>query len=716
MGNSLSSINIGFNVNLKQFQTQMQQVSSEMKRVGGQMQQMGKTMSTYLTAPLVAFAGVSAHLWDVQEQAIAQVRQGIQTTGGAAGKTLEELQALASQMQDKSLYGDEAILKDVTAQLLTFTSITGEQFDRTQQAALDLATRLGGDLKSASIQLGKALNDPAKNLSALSRSGIQFTASQKDMIYSLWAAGDAAQAQSIILEELERQYGGSAQAAAEAGLGPLKQLKNSWGDFMEQIGEVIGKAILPLVDKLKHVVKWLQDLSPEVKKVIVIVGGFAAAIGPALLALGTMAKMLSGLALVATPVGAAFAGIALAVGAAVALIIANWEPIKAYFTTGEGAAMWQQLKEIVSGIFESIKTIVGRGVELVKAIWSRFGGDISAMAGMQFKALMNTFQSALQIIGDIWATATYFIQGDWDNMWKSLKNIFVTFINWMISSMATFAKVLLYPIERIASAMGKDGLASKLQEVQQAIDFYADKLMLARYETDEAEKSTINLSESVGELATQVAQIDPVPIQEVTEALREAEALINLNAKSIDVTKGASVMPKIRTDQVQVVPLKIEEYKDEMQFLQDRMQAIGGELSSLFDESISGIIDGTYEMDNAFQDFFKNLQTQLIQAISKFLVLKAVSGIFGLASGGTTGFFGSMFGVPALATGGIVTGPTLAMVGEGGESEVVMPLSQLYKTLKNYGGAGHVQVSGEFRLSGDTAAAIIERNNYKNSR
>lgn len=716
MGNSLSSINIGFNVNLKQFQTQMQQVSSEMKRVGGQMQQMGKTMSTYLTAPLVAFAGVSAHLWDVQEQAIAQVRQGIQTTGGAAGKTLEELQALASQMQDKSLYGDEAILKDVTAQLLTFTSITGEQFDRTQQAALDLATRLGGDLKSASIQLGKALNDPAKNLSALSRSGIQFTASQKDMIYSLWAAGDAAQAQSIILEELERQYGGSAQAAAEAGLGPLKQLKNSWGDFMEQIGEVIGKAILPLVDKLKHVVKWLQDLSPEVKKVIVIVGGLVAAIGPALLALGTMAKMLSGLALVATPVGAAFAGIALAVGAAVALIIANWEPIKAYFTTGPGAEMWMQLKEIVAGVFESIQTIVGKGVELVKAIWARFGGDISAMAGMQFKGLLNTVQSAMQIIGDIFSTISYFIQGDWDNMWKSLKNIFVTFINWMISSMATFAKVLLYPIERIASAMGKDGLASKLQEVQQAIDFYADKLMLARYETDEAEKSTINLSESVGELATQVAQIDPVPIQEVTEALREAEALINLNAKGFDVTKGASVMPKIKTDQVQVVPLKIEEYKDEMQFLQDRMQAIGGELSSLFDESISGIIDGTYEMDNAFQDFFKNLQTQLIQAISKFLVLKAVSGIFGLASGGTTGFFGSMFGVPALATGGIVTGPTLAMVGEGGESEVVMPLSELYKTLKYYGGAGHVQVSGEFRLSGDTAAAIIERNNYKNSR
>jgi hypothetical protein len=57
---------------------------------------------------------------------------------------------MASDLQGKTLFGDEVILKDATAQLLTFTNIAGEQFARTQLAALNLATRLDGDLKSAS--------------------------------------------------------------------------------------------------------------------------------------------------------------------------------------------------------------------------------------------------------------------------------------------------------------------------------------------------------------------------------------------------------------------------------------------------------------------------------------------------------------------------------------------------------------------------------------
>lgn len=41
--------------------------------------------------------------------------------------------------------------------------------------------------------------------------------------------------------------------------------------------------------------------------------------------------------------------------------------------------------------------------------------------------------------------------------------------------------------------------------------------------------------------------------------------------------------------------------------------------------------------------------------------------------------------VPALASGGIVTSPTLAMIGEGSESEAVFPLSKLEEFLTNYG-------------------------------
>ena len=186
-------------------------------------QNVGRNLTMGLTAPLGIMAVQSVKAFDAQAKAIAQVEQGLKSTSGQVGFTSAELQKMASDLQTKTLFGDEVILKDATAQLLTFTNIAGDNFARTQKVALDLATRLDGALKSASIQLGKALNDPVANLSALSRSGIQFSADKKEVIKSLAETGQLAEAQGVILEELERQYGGSAEAAALAGTGPFTQ-------------------------------------------------------------------------------------------------------------------------------------------------------------------------------------------------------------------------------------------------------------------------------------------------------------------------------------------------------------------------------------------------------------------------------------------------------------------------------------------------------------
>ncbi|QOD60658.1 phage tail tape measure protein [Polaribacter haliotis] len=292
----LASINIKFSADLKQFSTKMQSATRSMKKMGKQMQSIGAGLSVGVTAPFVAFGAIALKNWDKQEQAIAQVNAGLQSTGGLVGYTSEELQKMASELQNNSLFGDEEILENATAQLLTFTNIAGDQFARTQQAAIDLSTRLGGDLKSASIQLGKALNDPVANLSALSRSGIQFTKDQKETINSLVSTNRLADAQTIILDELAKQYGGAGEAAAKAGLGGFKQLQNTIGDVTEEFGSIIAEAILPFVGKIKEVVASFQALSPETKKNIVIFGSFAASLGPLLVALGfLMTTVIPGL-------------------------------------------------------------------------------------------------------------------------------------------------------------------------------------------------------------------------------------------------------------------------------------------------------------------------------------------------------------------------------------------------------------------------------------
>lgn len=167
-----------------------------------------------------------------QEFALAQLKQGLVSTNQAAGKSLAQLQKDAADLQKVTLFGDEQIAT-AQAQLLTFTGIAGEQFTRTTELAADMATRFGTDMKSAVLQLGKALNDPVKNLSALSRAGIQFTDQQKQMINQLVRSNRLVDAQKIILKELETQFGGSARAARDTFGGALVGLKNAAGDLLE---------------------------------------------------------------------------------------------------------------------------------------------------------------------------------------------------------------------------------------------------------------------------------------------------------------------------------------------------------------------------------------------------------------------------------------------------------------------------------------------------
>jgi len=276
----------------KQFQSRLRKATKSMGQFGKQMQKTGKSLARNLTLPIIALGAASVKAFDNQQKALAQVEAGIISTGNAAGFTSKELQKMASDLQAKTLFGDEVILKDATAQLLTFTNIAGTQFERTQIAALNLATRLDGDLKSASIQLGKALNDPIANLSALSRSGIQFSQDQKQVIKSLAETGRLAEAQTIILNELEKQYGGAAEAAAKAGLGPFQQLKNELGDVSEEFGKLILESIEPLKTSLQGLVKGLRSLSTENKQIAVKFAGIAAVVGPLLIIFGKVITAL----------------------------------------------------------------------------------------------------------------------------------------------------------------------------------------------------------------------------------------------------------------------------------------------------------------------------------------------------------------------------------------------------------------------------------------
>lgn len=305
---------------LRQVKGAVAGLEEQARRAGRAMRGIGAGLSVGITAPLSLLAKQSVTLFDTQIQAQNAVAQAITSTGGAAGRSLGQLKSFASELQGLTTFGDEDILRNVTAPLLTFTKVQDETFDRAQSNILDMATLLKMDLKSASLLVGKALNDPIKGLSALSRSGITFSESQKAVIKSLVETGDVASAQALILNELETQFQGQAAAAAASPLGKWRQLKNAIGDVKEELGREIAPFLTPLTRSVQTAVNWFSALPRPIKQTIVVVGGLAAGVGPLVGLVGLMTigitaaagafKALT-LAMLTNPIGLIITGVAL---------------------------------------------------------------------------------------------------------------------------------------------------------------------------------------------------------------------------------------------------------------------------------------------------------------------------------------------------------------------------------------------------------------------
>lgn len=221
--------------------------------LGGISKGLGNIMSTaagFITGQVLMNAGAAitdmfaSTITEATEAqtSLAQLNAALKSTGGAAGLSSEELQDYATQLQNITAYDDEAI-QGAESLLLTFTNIKGDVFKDATATVLDMSQALGQDLKSSSVQLGKALNDPIQGISALSRVGVQFTDDQKKMIQEMVASGDTMGAQRVILDELNKEFGGSAEAFANTYAGKMQQFNNTLGN----VKETIGSALLPIM-------------------------------------------------------------------------------------------------------------------------------------------------------------------------------------------------------------------------------------------------------------------------------------------------------------------------------------------------------------------------------------------------------------------------------------------------------------------------------------
>ena len=712
---AIGFLNFKFSADLTSFQRAMKKAQKGLKKFGKSITKAGKTMTMGLTLPLVALGKVSIDAFDAQQKAIAQVEAGLKSTGNQVGITSEKLQQMAADLQKKTLFGDEEILKDATAQLLTFTNITGTEFAKTQEIVLDLATRLDGDLKSSAIMLGKALNDPVANLSALSRAGIQFSTEQKATINALVETNDLAGAQTIILAELEKQYGGSAEAAALAGTGPIKQLQNELGDLSEQIGERLIPFVKSFVTWIKKLAEKFDGLSDSQKDTIVKFGLILAAIGPVLIIIGKMSVGISALIPIIARLGTfLMANPYILLAAAIAAVI--------YVIYDLTSAMTYQIdvQKQLGDLNVKAQQSISKDLVNIKLLTDTIKDENTSLEDKQkaLKTLQETYPGYYDEIDEA-ALSSDNLNASTLNLTKSLMQV----------AKLTAYKNKLEEIEGKLLDLRTEGNVDITTKIAadliagvpgQALDLFTGKFTkfkqgvqekLDLKEMGELEKFLATLYEETAELEKEVDKTNKtfkkldhtlddtkIKTEDVTTTTQEYDAALDPLLANI---KGYAENMTIAGASMEGVEMWTRKLTDAQQLGAAGFQLFGDILTSSLDSALDS-------QENFFQLFIKNIKKAIRSLLIQLAVMTLLQAImpFGMGGMGKSAFKLSniksnlmgLMNIPGLHEGGLVTGPTTALIGEGvgttaANPEVVAPLDRLKSMIG--GGEQNITVTGK---------------------
>jgi hypothetical protein len=262
-----------------------------------------------------------------EDARIANEKLGNVLSSMGWGATTDRVSAYAEQLE-KTVAVDADVIKATQTKLATFSELTktvntaGGAFDRATKAALDMAAAGFGTAESNAVQLGKALQDPIKGIAALAKSGVTFTEQEKEKIRTLVESNKMLEAQDMILDAIEKQVGGTAEASASS----FDKMKFALAGVSDTFGDMLLPVIDAIAPKLAQVSAWAQE-NPGLMKLVV--GAFVGL---------TAAVIALNIAMSLNPITL----IALAIAGIIGLLVIAY-------------ARFETFRDIVNGVFKGIK-------------------------------------------------------------------------------------------------------------------------------------------------------------------------------------------------------------------------------------------------------------------------------------------------------------------------------------------------------------------------
>ena len=413
---------------------------ADIKRAEGKMGKLKAGLGKAFLPATAALAGLGAAAWDASKSAeeLASSQAALNQVFGQMGNAdaADRVKTLADELE-RTLGVDEKLIMQVQTTLGTFgelaasADLAGGAFDRTTMAALDLAAAGFGTAESNAVQLGKALNDPVKGLSALAKSGVTFTEQEKDKIKVLVESGKQLEAQELILAAIEKQVGGTAEATADSSA----KMSLGFADLKETLGLALLPAFDAMNDKLAGFASWAGKNTQLILILGGVIGGLAAAIVAANIAIKayvaitaiikaatvawTVVQTALNAALVANPIGL----IVLAIVALIGIVVLAYNKVDWFrdlvdtaFAAVKDAidvvvkwfqkTAWPILEEVFGFIGDAVKLYIGVWITIFGTVWDVMKtvfGWLQDTFGPSLATLWEGLQTALEVLGEAWS-------------------------------------------------------------------------------------------------------------------------------------------------------------------------------------------------------------------------------------------------------------------------------------------------------------------------
>jgi hypothetical protein len=280
------------------------------------------------TAALGAFGGFMINAAKGAEEA-RQANQRLGNVLDSMGfESATDRVASYAESLEKTIAVDADVIKATQTKLATFSNLTktvnkaGGAFDRATVAALDMAAAGFGTAEGNAVQLGKALQNPIKGITALAKSGIDFTEQEKDKIRTLVESNKLLEAQDMILAAIEKQVGGTAEESASS----FQKLMFALMGVADVFGDLLLPAIDAIAPKVAAFSAWAAENPELMKKISIAFVGFTAAV------------IALNVALSLNP----FVLMAIGIGALIGLLVVAYKRFEGF-------------RNIVDGVFKGIK-------------------------------------------------------------------------------------------------------------------------------------------------------------------------------------------------------------------------------------------------------------------------------------------------------------------------------------------------------------------------